>query len=389
MDESASPSLSNETARVVRAIASLGRAGVAGKAPHGDAPFEARPLDDDVVRLRIWGSDRSFAFALDEEMVVGTAVGCSIRLDDPRERAAPRHARLRCTDAGQWALHDLGSESGVFIDGVRRTDFPLSPGAEVQLGGVTLVAESERWVVLRAFVQRLLGWSADRLEAVDLALRALRLWAARRAPLILRGDGKMAPIARAIHRLASGHDEPFVLCNPRQKKSVAGGRFAIPNYPKARSALEAASGGTLCFLGRRIPADFAAVAEELRKPSAQARVVICESLPDGRTRMPAVSIAAIDVPPLSRRASELSRIIDAYSADAAAALPAMMSLNARERALIGDCCLESLSAIETTTLRLLALAQAGNVYGASKLLGMSHPALARWVAARRSSARNT
>jgi len=105
-----------------------------GREVPADEAYGAQPLGDEVVQLRVWGSDHAFALLPGAEMIVGTDSACSIRLDAPHARASPRHARLIAVAAQDWTLHDLGSESGIVIDGVRRDKAPLYPDAEIRLG---------------------------------------------------------------------------------------------------------------------------------------------------------------------------------------------------------------------------------------------------------------
>lgn len=77
---------------------------------------------------------------------------------------------------------------------------------------------------LRAFIERLLGWSDER--TVELAARSLALVLGHRATLALCGEGDMAPIAQALHRRALGTSRPFVVCDPsRVQRSSCRRRF--------------------------------------------------------------------------------------------------------------------------------------------------------------------
>src|SRR6185503_8160289 len=145
---------------------------------------------------------------------------------------------------GRWVLRDLSSKNGLRLDGARRTEIVLEPGAEIGIGGLTLIAESMRSVALRGFLARLLGWRSDRIEVIDHALRSIRMAATRRVALILCGEGDLVPIAGSIHRHSLGHDRPFVVCDPRRRQVGATVRSA-ENYASGMQALAAAQGGTL------------------------------------------------------------------------------------------------------------------------------------------------
>src|SRR5690348_3680847 len=100
-------------------------------------------IDDDVVRLRLWGTDLMYLLstAPPDGLTVGAAENCSLHLNDPSGRVSRLHARL-LREEGAWLLRDAGSKNGVRADGVRRSEVVLQPGLEIGLGGLTLLAES-------------------------------------------------------------------------------------------------------------------------------------------------------------------------------------------------------------------------------------------------------
>jgi DNA-binding transcriptional regulator YdaS (Cro superfamily) len=95
------------------------------------------------------------------------------------------------------------------------------------------------------------------------------------------------------------------------------------------------------------------------------------------------ALAPIVVPSLQERAGELSRIVEEYAADAAAALSSTIPFSAKDRDWICKHSASSLHEIEDATLRVVALRQAGSVLRAARLLNMSHAALNEWFAIRR------
>src|SRR5215510_4232425 len=190
------------------------------------------------------------------------------------------------------------TKTGVRLDGARRAEIVLEPGIEVGIGGLTLIAESGRSVVLRGFLARLLGWRSDRIEVVDHALRSIRMATTRRVALVLCGEGDLVPIARSIHRHALGDDRPFLVCDPRRRRARATVRSA-ENYASGMQALAAAQGGTLCVRSRRLPRDFDEVATALRDPDARAQLIVCAGSPEDCKPFLAVPIT---VPPLAGRA---------------------------------------------------------------------------------------
>ncbi|MEX1071646.1 MAG: FHA domain-containing protein [Anaerolineales bacterium] len=71
--------------------------------------------------------------ALDKRsLVLGRDPACDVVIDDAE--VSRRHARL-IAQSGGYAIEDLGSTNGTFVDGQRiRTVMPLQPGASVRLG---------------------------------------------------------------------------------------------------------------------------------------------------------------------------------------------------------------------------------------------------------------
>lgn len=96
------------------------------------------------MEIRITGpGDASFTFSLVESALVGRAVGCDLRLDDPQ--VSKRHARIWLEGARAW-IEDLGSRNGTWIDG-RRVEgpAPIPPDARLCVGPFSLeVCASEK-----------------------------------------------------------------------------------------------------------------------------------------------------------------------------------------------------------------------------------------------------
>jgi hypothetical protein len=332
-------------------------------------------LHDELVRLREWGSDNIHPLpASESEWIVGASAACSLRLADSSARVSRRHARLvRIRD--RWAIQDLGSKNGLWIDGARRDECVLEPGVEVGLGGITLIAESPRSIALRGFLSRLLGWSLGQIRTVDHALRSLRYAAARRVALVVCGPDDLVPVARGLHRRALGPDRPFLLCDPRRRRG-GGTVRAAENFDRAVPAVEAAGGGSLCIRGERPPPDLAEALAALRRPEACVQLVVCARRP---VSSDLYTSAAISVPPLSRRANELGRIIAEYAEDAIAELGAPRGcFTARDRDWARRHA-ASLAEIEKTTLRIVAVRTSSSINQAAERLGMSHAALSSWL----------
>ena len=71
-----------------------------------------------------------------KQLLIGSSEKCDVVLDDPL--AGGRHAYVRGRDDGTIELHDLGSESGTFVDGERVTTRILRGGERVTIGGTEL-----------------------------------------------------------------------------------------------------------------------------------------------------------------------------------------------------------------------------------------------------------
>jgi hypothetical protein len=80
------------------------------------------------------------AFRLDPaaENVLGRASGSLVALAD--RLASRHHAAIRFdAETAAWTLHDLGSRNGTWLDGMRITSAPLSPGGQIRIGTTELV----------------------------------------------------------------------------------------------------------------------------------------------------------------------------------------------------------------------------------------------------------
>ena len=346
-----------------------------------DPGRDERMVPDGVIRLRQWGT-RAYhelpATTSGREWTIGAAAPCWLQLSDPRRLVSRKHARL-VRDGSRWLIRDLDSKNGVRVDGVRRTEVVLEPGLEIGIGGITLVAESARLVVLRAFLERILGWADDRLEALDHALRSLRVAATHRAPLVVCGEDDLVQIARGLHGRTLGASRPFVVCDPRRHTTSENVRSA-ENYDAGMAAMQAAAGGTLCVWARRLPRDFEEVQRALREPSVRIQLVVCAREPSEAGTF--VS-SPITVPPLATRAGDLRRIIDEYAGDAIAQLG--MQPNAfpsSDRDWVLEHAAHSLPEIEKATRRLLAIRETGNLNQAAARLGMARVSLKAWIGRR-------
>lgn len=328
-----------------------------------------------VNGLRVWGSDKIYDLPATSPapLLVGASRECSIRLMG--RDIAPEHAHLML-DHGQWLLRALSTSSGVRLDGVPLPGLALASGVEVEIGEVTLVAESEHHRRLRAFCQRLLGWGNHRLRAVDHALRAMRLARAHRTPLALCGEGDLVPIAYALHRSGIGGDAPFIVCDRRRHDAVATVR-SPSNLSRGLEAFERATGGTLCLRTERLPADVDEVTRRAYEPGSDVQIVVCTRLHHAASLGGA---PMIEIPQLQLRELELPRVVQEYAEDAIATLNAGPGhFNEDDRDWVMANCAQSLPEIEKATLRLVALSATRSRTEAAALLGMAPVSLTRWL----------
>jgi len=334
-------------------------------------------IEDDPTHFRRWATNTVYPFPLKpREGVIGAAEGCWLQLEDEANRVSRQHARLS-HDNGQWLVTDLRSKNGVHHDGARRPVVVLAPGVEIGIGDITLITESPLLAALRRVLTRWIGWSAERQEDIDLALRSVRLAATLRGALHLCGAGNLVAIARLLHRHTLGDARPFIVCDPRRKRADESARAAT-NYDSGMEALTAAAGGTLCIWQNRQPDDFDQVVEALRKPATHVQLVVCTHTLQAND--PLIG-SPIVLPPLAERASELDRIIDESTVDAGAAPGETLPPVYREWLYQHEA--STLSRIEKATRRLFAIHKAeGSVTRAATQLGMAHATLSEWFARR-------
>lgn len=338
-------------------------------------------IDDEVIRLRLRGTEIVYPLlpGPQDRLLIGTASTCAIQVPDPSNLTSREHACLERVD-GRWSIVDR-SKNGLYLDDQQRERFVLAPGIEIGLGRhVTLVAESARTLAVRDALARMIGWSAGRAESVDLALRMLRLAAARRAIFVLCGEPNLVPLAEELHRLTRTEARPFVLCDPRRQASDDTERFTRC-VTDGLTAVAQAFDGTVCIDDRRRPADLVLALEEWRRPACAAQLVI---LAKNARKAEVYTPAPVVIPPLRSRREELDRIVFEYEWEAVQRLGLdAMELTAVQRSWIRDRCGESLPEIQKAALRLIAIRHTGSITGAAALLRISRVGLGRWLERRR------
>lgn len=338
-------------------------------------------IGDEVVALREVGTLHQFslpdpkaATTPDAQWVFGASRSADYRIDD--ETVSRAHAVLRRVD-GRWRLADHRSKNGLRVDGVPQPSVRLEAGMVISLGAVRFVAESLSFIALRTFLSRLLGWSDAAAGSVDAALQELRLAQLRRDPLILIGEGDLAPIARDLHDYLLGDKAAFVTADPRRAHAEDETVRSTKNEPDLKKAVRVATGGTVFVRTERMPASFSTIAASLRAP-AEPRVLVVV----GGSRAPDMErlrfAGPIYLPALEDRAKEVDHIIAEYWQDTQQEFRVDMELASEDRTWIRVNS-ESVADIAKATRRLLALRVDGTVSGAARRLGMASVSLRRWM----------
>ena len=318
-------------------------------------------IDDPVVRLRVLGTEHVLELPAADRCVLGSSPRCSLRLEDPSGRLSRQHAAV-LRHRGVWQMVDLDSTNGLRINNTRRRTIQLTPGDEVKLGGVTLIAESPRSIELHALLQRWLGWSTSRLVEVDRALRGVRAMANLRTALILRGAGALVGIARRLHQVTLGA-RPFV---------------PFASIERHGQGLESARNGTL-YVDEH--ASMCRLCDALATShQADLRVRLVVALSSTKPTKPALSrIAMLSIPMVTERLDDIPRLLEAYGMEAAAALgTTWLGLWRDDTERVLNSGVTTLDQLEVYALRLVAFRNWGVTEGA-KRLGVTHGALSRWV----------
>ncbi len=331
---------------------------------------------DPVIQLREWATDTVHPLPGDvAECVIGSGPFVELRLIDPKSCVSRQHALLVREEAW-WKISDLRSKNGLLQNRAPSDKFPLVPGVEIGIGGLTLVAENQTLVQLRGYLARVLGWDAASRSAVDLALRAIRGAATQRTPLLLAGADDLIAVARQIHRRTRGLKAPFVVCGPRPRDSDASVRVTA-THPDPMTAFELAAGGTMCVCTEDLRNGVDRLVEVARDANARAQLILCANTTSKRLNAIAPSIV---VPALARRdPNDVQRIVFEYAVDGIGELGARLSsFTEANREWVVNHAASSFTQIEIATLRLIARNHAGNVNRAAARLGVSHVALGKW-----------
>jgi FHA domain-containing protein len=340
-----------------------------------------------VLQLRQWGTEASYPLPPQElaEVVIGSHPSdVDLRLLDVTGSISRRHARMVRSSDAEWTIRDLNSRNGIRIDGVRMTSSSaITPGTEIGIGGVTLIAENTPLLSLRAYLARLLGWGTGALADIDQAVRAIRWAAYRRIPLTIAGREDLVGVARQLHTRCMPPRAPFVVCGRRYKSEAR--IEATKTTDNVFDAFELAEGGTICVRASDLPDDYDELYDMVHdSPSSQLYIVSKRASRGRPDRVQPIAVAD-----LSRRpAQDRARVVHEYALDALRELggdAGAFTADEHEWVLRNEC--GSFGDIEDATLRIVAHNVAGTVYQAATRLGVSHQALGRWFDRRRSLVR--
>lgn len=333
---------------------------------------------DPVIRLRERATDRAHVLPGTEaaESIIGSEPSVPLRIADPSGQVSRRHARL-VREGAWWKIEDLRSKNGIRQDGKRNTKFLIVPGAEIGIGGVTLVAENQALINLRRYLMRVLGWAEPSWPAVEEAIQAIRTAVNQRRPLVIGGADDLVAVARQIHLRTAAPNAPFVVCGDQLRKSDDAVRVTATAADPA-TAFELAAGGTVCARAEELPVEFDQLLEAAREPAIRAgtQLIICA------TNAPRWSkVNQLLVPPLGRRtADDLRRIVAEYASDAIRELEATPgSFTEADADWVVRLAASSFAEIEIATSRIVAHNDAGNPHRAAGRLGLSHVALGKWL----------
>lgn len=103
--------------------------------PHDAAPGSGVTLHLEVIS----GNAAGQSITVEDELVIGRLAAGDGRLEEDPELSR-HHARISRERDGRYAIEDLGSSNGTFVNGLRLTSPGLLvAGDSIELGGTTLV----------------------------------------------------------------------------------------------------------------------------------------------------------------------------------------------------------------------------------------------------------
>ena len=96
----------------------------------------------DMLKLKVTGGNAiGTEINVDDELMIGRLAGGAGGLSEDIE-ISRRHARIARTDDGTYAIEDLGSTNGTFVNGRQIVDAELLyPGDVIEVGATTMVVQ--------------------------------------------------------------------------------------------------------------------------------------------------------------------------------------------------------------------------------------------------------
>jgi hypothetical protein len=343
-------------------------------------PIPPHPWSGDgVIQLRAWASDQKYRLdTASEPILIGTTPSCAIQVHDDARFMSREHAHLEW-DGRYWFIVDR-SKNGLSLDGERVGRAMLVPGVKIGLGPrVTLIADSERTIAIRAALARMRGWRWELADEREIALQNLRGAIVGKALFILGGEEDLIVFAQELHQLAIGEQHPIVFCSPNGQPRFALG--AVKRVSKGSEAIRSACGGTILLDNRRVPSDLDEMLELLREARSRTHTLVI--VLSKYVRKTDVFISApFEIPPLSARQHEIEQLFTECEMIAVERLNiGFTSLTAVQRRWVQRNC-STLSDFQTSILRLVAIQHFHSAYAAAGHLGLTPSGLRQWIVSR-------
>jgi hypothetical protein len=339
--------------------------------PGGHPTVGTWPLDDEILGLRIAGTEHTHALSpMPRVQIVGSDARCDVVIRDRGRTVAPQHAKLTW-QRSRWRIRALDDAAPAWLsrDRVPLPEFPLVPGIEIGLGEVTLIAESERSRVLRQTLLRLIGFDAERSIEIDRALRTVLTTASGRGALTLYGNEDLGAVAQLLHRTTLP-GRPFI-------------RWERRTGDDPEEALAAAAGGTLCVSAHDLSRSVEAIVDGRRRSTTRVQLVVLVAAVRPLRPILAAVADPLVLTPLAKRKHERNRILDELTVEAAATLGiAASQLSDADRRTILRFDAATLPAMERATLRIVALRHWKYFARAARRIGISHASLIEWAESR-------
>ena len=189
-----------------------------------------------------------------DAFTIGSAPGCDLRLADGA--VSRRHCRVYVDPALGYAVEDLGSTNGTFVNGVRVSRACLPPDAELRLGGTALVFSPQKGArALERSAAESFGRVVGRSDAMRRVFHLAETYAPTEATVMIAGEtgtGKEV-MAREIHAHSPRRGGPFLVidCAALSRELVESELFghvkgaftgAVADKP---GLFETANGGTI------------------------------------------------------------------------------------------------------------------------------------------------